>query len=207
MDELKQHALDLVGYVKTYFSDKRRDKILELLREYYSRILTSPASSKKYYHCCFDGGWLIHTLNVIDNGLKLAKLWVAEGIKKDWTDSELVFACMFHDFGKLGDENGKMYINEKNSWKRNHGTMYSFNPNLEYMKVQARSIYILQSKGIKITMNEYFGIMLADGLFDTDNKTYYHAFETGQTMTTNLPIIVHHADQMSSRIEFQMFND
>ena len=79
-EQKNENVTKLINYVNDYFSVERVEKVKELFRLYYNRILNDPASSRGYYHSCYNGGWLIHTINVIDCALKLSKLWCAANI-------------------------------------------------------------------------------------------------------------------------------
>ena len=74
------------------------------------------------------------------------------------------------------------------------------------MTVPDRSLFLLQARGIKISFNEYLGIKLHDGLYEDANKPYYISHAKESKLRTNLPIVLHHADHMAARIEFEMWD-
>jgi hypothetical protein len=78
-----------------------------------------------------------------------------------------------------------------------------FNEKLAFASVPDRSLFLLQSYGIKYTFNEMVAIQTHDGIYDEGNKKYLMAFTPGQKPRTALPFILHQADLMASRIEFE----
>ena len=62
---------------------------------------------------------------------------------------------------------------------------------------------MLQSHGIQYTFNEMLAIQTHDGLYDEGNKKYLFAFMPEQKPRTSLPFILHQADLMAARIEFE----
>jgi hypothetical protein len=52
-------------------------------------------------------------------------------------------------------------------------------------------------------LNEYLAIKIHDGVYDDANKPYYIGFTLESKMKSTLPLILHHADMMASRFEFE----
>ena len=125
----------------------------------------------------------------------------------DFTDEELSFSGLFHDLGKLGmPHEGPYYIPQDEDWKRKRGEIYKMNPNIQYMDVTDRALFILQYYGIKTTWKEVLGIRLSDGLYKESNKAYLVQFKTELFLKTNLPRIIHIADYISSCSERDLIN-
>ena len=118
----------------------------------------------------------------------------------------LVFAAMHHDLGKVGDLENDYYIPNESEWHRkNQGKIYSHNPNLQYMKVPDRGLWLLQHYGVKVTDKEYIGIKLTDGLYDEANKSYLMTYNPDWELRSNLPYILHQADMMATHIEYDQW--
>ena len=83
------------------------------------------------------------------------------------------------------------------------GEMYQFNKKIAYMSVPDRSIFLLTQAGIKLSYNEHLAIKLHDGLYDPANESYFKSFMVETKPRTSLIYIIHHADMMASRIEFE----
>jgi hypothetical protein len=117
---------------------------------------------------------------------------------------ELVFAAINHDLGKMGDEENEAYIPQTDEWRRNKlGEDYMHNDKIAFASVPDRGLYLLQSHGIQYTFNEMVGIQTHDGLYDEANKKYFMGFTPEVKPRTSLPYILHFADMMAARIEFE----
>jgi hypothetical protein len=81
--------------------------------------------------------------------------------------------------------------------------MYTFNTKNEYMTVPDRSLFLLQQAGIQLTTNEYIAIKTHDGLYDDANNPYLKGFMPETKPRTSLPYVIHQADLMAARIEFE----
>jgi len=164
-----------------------------------------PASYKKEYHNAFPGGYVDHILRVVDCALKLNNVWIEMGVDDStYTKEELVFAALNHDLGKMGDEENESYIPQTDQWRKDKlGEDYTFNTRLAFASVPDRGLYLLQQHGIKYSFNEMIAIQTHDGLYDDGNKKYLMAWSPEQRPRTALPFIIHQADLMASRIEFE----
>jgi len=115
----------------------------------------------------------------------------------------LVIAALGHDFGKLGDTENEFYIPQTSDWHKKRGMLYEFNPNIQYMKVPDRALFLFQKYGIELSLNETLGIKLVDGLYDESNKSYLMSYSEEGQLKTCLPNILHQADMMAATIEQQ----
>ena len=71
------------------------------------------------------------------------------------------------------------------------------------MSVPDRSLHLLLSNGILVSKNEWLAIKLHDGLYDDANKPYLMSWSPETKPRTSLIYIVHQADLMAARIEFE----
>jgi len=74
---------------------------------------------------------------------------------------------------------------------------------MHFASVPVRGLFLLQSHGIQYTFNEMITIQTHDGLYDEANKKYLMTYMPEQKPRTALPFIVHQADLMAARIEFE----
>jgi hypothetical protein len=164
-----------------------------------------PAAHKKEYHNAFPGGYVDHVLRVVDCALKLNDIWIEMGVDDTtYTKEELVFSALNHDLGKIGDEENESYIPQTDQWRKDKlGEDYMFNTKVQFASVPDRGLFLLQSHGIPYTFNEMIAIQTHDGLYDEGNKKYLMTFMPEQRPRTSLPYIVHQADLMAARIEFE----
>lgn len=154
------------------------------------RLALAPASSRKDFHNCFPGGLVDHSLRVLGNALKLTKAfgWTVE---KD----SLIIGCLFHDLGKVGGLEEDYYIVEESDWHRDKlGKMYKHNPNLEYMTVPDRGVWLCQHFGLQLKHDEFLAIKLNDGMYAEENRMY-------GMKEPALAVIVHMADLISTKQE------
>ena len=56
-----------------------------------------------------------------------------------------------------------------------------------------------------MTENEYLGLRLTDGLYEEANKTYYVNWSKDNQLKTNIAYILHQADMMASKIEYDQW--
>jgi hypothetical protein len=187
------------------FITDRKDKVHTMLDALGENYVLSPASGKTWYHGAYPGGYLVHVNTVVRLALEQKKLFEKLGGTIDFTDEELVFAALFHDLGKLGDGEKANYIPQTSDWARNNKQeLYISNPELDFMLVPDRSLFILQKFGIPVDQKEYLGIKLHDGMFEESNKAYYVSFNPNSKLKTNLVPILHAADYLASKIEFDL---
>jgi hypothetical protein len=191
--------------IETYITGNRKDQLLAFYEKYAERIMMMPAAHKKEYHNAFPGGYIEHVNRVVECALKLNDIWIEMGVDAStYSVEELVFSALNHDLGKMGDENNDAYIPQDDQWRKEKlGEDYKFNDCLEYMSVPDRGIHLLMTHGIMISRNEWLAIKLHDGLYDEANKSYLMSWSPETKPRTSLIHIIHQADLMAARIEFE----
>ena len=194
-----------IGNINAHISSPRKEKLVEFYEKYAERVMLMPAAHKKEYHNAFPGGYVEHVNRVVRCALKQSKLWEDEGADMTtFTTEELVFAAINHDLGKMGDENHESYIPQTDNWRRDKlGEDYMFNKELAFASVPDRGLFMLQSHGIQYSFNEMIAIQTHDGLYDEGNKKYLMSYMPESRPRTSLPFILHQADLMAARIEFE----
>jgi hypothetical protein len=204
-EQIQDNWNELMGYINEYISSPRKEKLLEFYEQYSDRLMLMPASHKKEYHNAFPGGYVEHVLRVIRCAIHQSALWEIEGADMTtFTTEELVFSALNHDLGKLGSEEEESYIPQTDQWRKDKlGEDYTFNSKVPFASVPDRGLFMLQSHGIQYTFNEMIAIQTHDGLYDEANKKYLMAFMPEQKPRTSLPFILHQADLMAARIEFE----
>jgi len=195
--------------------DKMFPDRAEGLKEMYAalgeeRLMFSPASSIDYYHNAIPGGYVDHVLRVMDFALLEWQHYESMGIDvSNFSVTELMFAAMHHDLGKLGfiGDGKDGYVYNTSEWHRkNQGKMYDSNENIPYATVQDRSLFLLQSFRIQCSWNEFLGIRIHDGIYDDANKSYFISKQLKSKLRNSLPQILHNADLAASRFEFERWN-
>lgn len=206
-EQLQENYEKFLSYIDKYITGDRKDKLKQIYLDHAERIMLMPAASVDHHHNTFPGGYVDHVMRVMDCALKLKKLWEETGAYINYTDEELIFAAMNHDLGKIGTEEAEQYQMNDSEWHRkNQGKIYKHNPVNPFMTVPDRGLFLLQARGIQVSFNEYLGIKLHDGLYEDSNKPYYISHSKESKLRTNLPVVLHHADHMAARIEFEMWD-
>jgi hypothetical protein len=203
-EQIQDNWIKLMSYISKYISDPRRGKLIEFYNKYQDRIILMPASHKKEYHNAFPGGYVEHVLRVIEAALELDQLWQGFGVVENYTTEEVVFSALNHDLGKIGDEDNECYIPQTDQWRKDKlGEDYTYNNKIEFMSVPDRSLHLLYSNGIIPTKNELLAIKLHDGIYEEANKPYLMGWLPEQKPRTSLVFIIHQADFLATRIEFE----
>ena len=205
-EQIQENWNRLLSIIKDEFPD-RANALIKLYEEHEERIMMMPASSVDHYHNAFPGGYVDHILRVYDCALTVHDSWMNMGADMNgYNLEELKFAAIHHDLGKIGfpGDGNEIYIPNDSEWHRkNQGKIYKTNPNNPFTMVPDMSLWLLQHYGIRVTWNEYQAIRIHDGLYDDGNKPYYISRTPESKLRTNLPLILHHADHMAARIEYE----
>lgn len=152
------HLLDQFG-----LSDLR--SLVERFAEEYALC---PASSHRDYHSAFPGGLAYHNLHVLQWVSKFAGIMGAERFSKE----SLLKISILRNFGKVGVEGIPYYVKTNDDWKIRKGIYYDTNPDITYMKIPQRSLYLAQESGVHLTEDEYLAVLLSDGHRDETNAHY-----------------------------------
>lgn len=148
--------------------------------------LTSPASTR--FHLNEPGGLLAHSVGVTETLLELRA-----ALAPEITQESCVIVGLFHDVGKVGMPGCPQYLPNNNRWEReNRGINYTINPDLVYMGVAVRSLYLV-AKYIPLTDSESQAIVYHDGQYIDDNKSVGLREEP-------LTLLLHWADYWTMRV-------
>jgi hypothetical protein len=83
--------------------------------------------------------------------------------------------------------------------------MYTYNPDLDFMLIPDRSLFILQKFGIKVSQKEFLGIRCHDGVFDKANEAYFFSHVESSRQKTSIISVLHSADFLASKVEYDMW--
>ena len=191
--------------IDTYIGD-RKDAIKSMISHMEDTYVMAPASGKSWYHSAFPGGYVDHVNRVVEYAVKQSRLYREMGGNVDYTEEELVFAALFHDLGKLGDGEKPNYLPQTDKWRQDKlSEMYTFNPDLDFMLVPDRSIFVLQKFGIKINQKEFLAIRCHDGVFDKANEAYFFSHVESSRQKSSIISVLHSADFLASKVEYDMW--
>ena len=203
-EQLQANYDKFMEAINKVFTGERLEKLLHMYseNELGTELALAPASGKLNFHSAYVGGYIDHVMNVARNAHKIKKLFVEGGGIVNFTDEEMFFAAFHHDLGKLGDTKEPYYLPQTSEWhQKNKKEVFTHNPKLQYFDVTDRAFWLLNQYGIKYTQKEQLGIHMADGLYNDATKKYFMSYSEDFQIKTDLPLILHWADHMSTRIE------
>ena len=205
-EKIQANWVEFNNNIETYITGDRKQDLLEFYSKFEDRIILMPAANNKKYHSAFPGGYVDHVNRVVRASLSMSALWEGFGCDMStFTQEELVFSAINHDLGKMGDSNHEAYIPQTDKWRRDKlGEDYMFNKELTFSAIPDRGLFLLQDNGIKYTFNEMVAIQTHDGLYDSANDKYLKGYMPEQKPRTSLPFILHQADMMAARVEFEI---
>ena len=208
-EQLQANWQEFIGYIEDYIENPRQAKLLKFYEDRKDRIMFMPASGNEAFHSAYPGGYVEHVNRVTKAAIEIMAMWSRFGSPLNCTDEEVVFTAINHDLGKYGTDEQPYYIPNPSDWHRkNQGKIYENNQALAKMQVPDRSLFLLIQQGITFTENEYIGIKTHDGMYDEANKYYLAGgFHWSQKLKSSLTYIVHQADMMAARVEFEEWRD
>lgn len=203
-EELSSNYDKFIGLIDKHIASPRKEQLKQFYQDHAERLALMPASSVEHHHNCFPGGYVSHVIGVVEAALKIRALWVESGAVLVGSEEELVFAALNHDLGKIGTEQEAQYMPNDSEWHRkNQGKIYKNNPTNPFMTVPDRSLKLLADRKISVSENEWYAIKLHDGLYEDSNKPYYMSHDPNSKLRTDLPYILHQADLLAARIEYE----
>ena len=205
-EQIQSNWEEFINNIEVHITGDRKEKLIEFYDKFQVRIMLMPAAHKKEYHSAFPGGYVDHVNRVVKGALSMNDVWKSFGCDMTtFTTEELVFSAINHDLGKMGSEDEESYIPQTDKWRRDKlGEDYMFNKKVAFASVPDRGLFLLQQHDIKYTFNEMIAIQTHDGLYDPANEKYLKAYMPEQKPRTSLPFILHQADMMAARIEFEV---
>ena len=204
-EEIKYNWGTFNANIIDHITGDRQQKLLDFYKKFEERLIMMPASHKKEYHNAFPGGYIEHVIRVIECALLTSELWERMGADMStFTKEELVFSAINHDLGKMGDETHESYLPQTDKWRKEKlGEDYMHNKEIAFAAVPDRGLFLLQQHDVKYTFNEMVAIQTHDGLYDVANEKYLKSYMPETKPRTALPFILHFADMMAARIEFE----
>lgn len=154
IEKLEKNYALFVKLIERIKNEEARKALTDLTKELEDRLAAAPASTKLEYVGAYPGGLVEHSLNVLKLSKDLNKVF---GAKID-SDS-LIITSLFHDIGKIGDEENDYYIEQESEWhKEKLGMMYDFNPEVNRIPICQRSLWWLNSYGCPLKAEEVAAI-------------------------------------------------
>lgn len=160
---------EFLSIYKKYIRRDGSDKFLDFLLSSSSDFFVTPASTK--YHCAYEGGLLIHSLNVfrcLNNYLLRER--VKGQYRMSYDNETIAITSLLHDVCKIncykkGSRNVK---DEKGTWQV--VPVFEYEDELPYGHGE-KSVYII-SEYMKLTREEAFAIRYHMGFSGTEDKRW-----------------------------------
>ena len=201
-EQMLENLKSFYSTISKHVSGDRSDLLIAMYKDLEDNLVTAPASTKKDFHNAFYGGFVDHTLRVVEYAQIFDKVWDRFGQIKNYTIEELIFSAINHDLGKLGYKDQPHYLTNDSDWHVKQGYYFKYNPALTHMRIADRSLFMLQKYGIQVSENEFLAIKLHDGIYEEGNVAYYKAGPEFQ-IKSNIVHVLHQADFTASKIEAQ----
>jgi len=191
--------IDVIGQIE---DPDNKAAVAKFTEDFQERLFSDPASPSVDYaaaHNCLPGGFAEHSLRVLRNFKKLVS--ENEGqFDHEITNDDIVIAALFHDMGKIGDHLNSYYKPQDSDWHFDRGMFYALNRDIDYMKVQHRSLFLMQLYGIKVPIHVFKAVLLHDGPHDQYNTQY--------SMKEGLfAILLSHADVYAALTEQRRYTE
>jgi len=143
------------GLVKRVENKTVRDSLLSLCDSEKDRLAAAPASSRTEFNGAYPGGLVRHSLTVFALAKNLNK-----SLNFTENGDSLLVTSLFHDFGKIGNENEDYYLEQESNWHRERGMMYELNKKIDKIHPSQRSLWWLTNKAkCPVSEDEMYAIL------------------------------------------------
>jgi len=150
-------------------SEKLGDENINIFLEFMGeRLVMCPASLKENEYNSRPGGLIEHALDVA-----LAMKSINEALDLGVSTSSILKVGLFHEVGKIGDEENSWVVEQDSDWHREKLKQnYKYNENAPKMSISHRTLYLLQKFNINLTQDEWIAIQIAPGSHYEENRFY-----------------------------------
>jgi hypothetical protein len=146
---------------------ERAPAIDAFINRHGERIAVCPSHNLLKRSTSAPGGLVEHALTTFKIARKLVE---TSGVNIN--QESLVLVCLLHEIGKIGDDDNDYFVAQDSSWHRERGQVYTYNPNLPKMTHSHRTLFLLQTHGISLTMDEWIAILTQHGTASEENRFY-----------------------------------
>ena len=161
--QLEDNYKTFLKFIEDTFTGERQEKMLHMFGTDDGclglRALISPASSIDRFHNAYDGGYIDHVLGVCKTVRGVKVLLQSIGANIDFTDDEMMFARLIMTSENLVQlRESSMCTTIVSGIEKTKVSCTILMPDIHWMSVTDRSIWLLQHFEIKITEKEFLGI-------------------------------------------------
>lgn len=164
--------------------------LLRMIEDLAERYALCPASSHRDYFSAFPGGLCYHNLHVLQWIGRFASLLSP----KEFSNESMLKICILSEIGKIGDIKQDLYTPTKDDWKVRNGQFYDINNQIQYMRVNQRSLHLASHYGVPLTQEEYLAILLSEGQNEDANVLYRYK-------DPKLALILQYANSWAQKLE------
>jgi hypothetical protein len=193
-DDIHKNVEIIINLIENNIEEPNKTILLNVLNDDLGAIFFSaPASSNTNYHLAVPGGLAAHCINVINSLFKLN-----DAFDCGFSKNDIILCSLLHDFGKVStpDLKSPHYKTQEEKWKaEKRGEVYERDYSKGYLTNRDRTTFILQSLGLKLNFEQYQAILVSDGFFSEQNKSYQ---STKESRCSKLSLYLHFADFISS---------
>ena len=173
--ELKEIKREFETFSKKYLGylgdDHRRVALVGLCEDFTTKLVTCPASSKLDRVGAFPGGLIWHSNNVCRTMIELDKVYDTK-----LTMDEIITVALFHDLGKIGNEQEDYFVPQTSEWHANKlGAVFETNKTFNNTQVGPRSIWWLNNYGVKLSEREINAILAVSNIKEVYGSDVYNA--------------------------------
>lgn len=180
-----------------YIKREGAQKLLDWLNR--TDFFTAPASAK--FHNAFEGGLVLHSLNVFDRLLREVKEEYGENFNEKYSMETITVCALLHDICKVNFYKKEIRnVKENGEWVPK--TFYTVEDELPYGHGE-KSVYIV-SGFIKLTRSEAMAINWHMGGFDTRVKGGDYSLSAA-FYSYPLALLLHIADNKAAYLDEERY--
>ena len=186
---------------KSIFNEYIKREGAQKLLDWLSRtdFFTAPASAK--FHNAFEGGMVLHSLNVFDRLLREVKEEYGENFNEKYSMETITVCALLHDICKVNFYKKEIRnVKENGEWVPK--TFYTVEDELPYGHGE-KSVYIV-SGFIKLTRSEAMAINWHMGGFDTRVKGGDYSLSAA-FYSYPLALLLHIADNKAAYLDEERY--
>lgn len=186
---------------KSIFNEYIKREGAQKLLDWLSRtdFFTAPASAK--FHNAFEGGLVLHSLNVFDRLLREVKEEYGENFNEKYSMETITVCALLHDVCKVNFYKKEIRnVKENGEWVPK--TFYTVEDELPYGHGE-KSVYIV-SGFIKLTRSEAMAINWHMGGFDTRVKGGDYSLSAA-FYSYPLALLLHIADNKAAYLDEERY--
>ena len=191
-DELRKHKEEIIGLLKSTGLEEMDDFIAELENTGY---FTAPASMNG--HMCYEGGLMIHSLNVYYAARELKATFskMRPDVFERISDASIIIATLLHDMCK-----SNLYYKKRNAAYELGQSQYGSDQGSLPVGHGEKSVIMLLRLGLQLTNDEVLAIRWHMGAWNLPFQSYEDKCNISEASDHPLTAIIQAADGLATHI-------